>query len=132
MHRFFVFALVCVTLSWAQTNTKEITTLVGPTQWSVSSNEPACALQVYIGRINTTLEASSCKRVCVDLNSVSGARILQLRLFSREEAGEWVEGAQPWSAWVQVDSAKGCATYKNWSNNRFREIRLRAIYEISK
>jgi hypothetical protein len=115
----------------SKTATKEVLALVGPIQWSATINDPPCALQVYIGRVNTTQNKSSCRRLCIEPESLGG-KLVDLKLFSREEGGQWYEGAQPWSAWEQVDLAKGCAVYKNWSNNRFREARIVLIYEVAK
>lgn len=114
---------------FAQNNTesvREATAKIGPTEWSVSSNSPPCELQVYVGRVNTTREASSCVRVCIDRTGLpSAAKVISLDVYSREEhADQWLRGALPWSAWEQQDQERGCAVFKNWSNNRFREAKI--------
>ena len=104
----------------------EATALVPPTMWSVSIDNPPCQLQVYIGRLNTTREAASCKSLCVDA-PVNGGQPIRLRMLSREEGGTWQEGAVPWAAWEADPKRSECATFKNWSNNRFREARIVAV-----
>jgi hypothetical protein len=105
----------------------EATVWVPPTQWSVSQSDPSCQIQVYVGRLNTTQNAASCRRVCID--KPQGSKIALLELYSAEEGGPWQAGAQPWSGWVDIDQERGCATYKNWSHNRFRRARVVAALQ---
>jgi hypothetical protein len=128
-----LFFLGRCALSQTPTVSREATAIVPPTQWSVTINSPPCNLQVYIGRVNTTRESSSCVVVCVDPRSLpSGTQILSIKLFSREEGANWQEGAVGWAAWEQVNTKQGCAVFKNWSNNRFREAKVLAVFGVSK
>ena len=119
-----------VVLAQGAHGTRERAAVIGPTQWSVGINDPPCALQVYIGRVNTTQDKASCLRLCADLSALpAGTSVVSMKLFSREERGDWSEGAVPWSGWYQVDTGHGCAVFKNWSNNRFREAKVVVTYE---
>ncbi len=129
----FGFVIVQISVAQPHTATREAGAVIGPTQWSVTINDPPCALQVYIGRLNTTQDKASCHRICVNLTDLPvGTKVTTIKLFSREERGEWFEGAVPWGGWDQADSARGCAVFKNWSNNRYREAKVVVTYEVPK
>jgi hypothetical protein len=101
---------------------REVVKRVPPTMWSVSGDDPPCELQVYIGRINATREAASCVRLCPPKSALDSDAV-RVRRYSRDEGGQWQEGAVPWAAWDD-SGVSGCAIFKNWSHDRFREARL--------
>lgn len=112
---------------------RERTSLVPPTMWASTKDNPPCELQVYLGRINTTRDASSCARLCVSRDGLApDARPSKIVLYSREEGQQWREGSLDWSAWEPPDLKAGCAVFKNWSNNRFREARIAVLFQEGK
>lgn len=115
----------CIFAQGGEMTVREATATVAPTQWSVATDNPPCEIQVYLGRVNTTREAASCVRLCVDKSGLRSGQVASLEVYSREEkSGAWEKGAMPWAAWVDLDRQRGCAVFKNWSNNRFREARI--------
>ena len=120
--------LVCVCVVLLNTpvavvgQASEVVVRVPPTMWTVAQDNPPCQLQVYIGRVNTTQDAASCRRVCVPRAALPSN--FRLRKFSRDEGGSWQEGAVPWAAWEESIEHPGCAVFKNWSHNRFREAKV--------
>ena len=100
----------------------EVVARVPPTMWAATGDDPPCQLQVYIGRINTTTDAASCRQLCA--SAVSSTFRGRLRMYSREEGGVWQEGAVPWARWEESVDRPGCAVFKNWSHNRYREAKV--------
>jgi hypothetical protein len=120
----FLACAGCAMGQSADTDTLQAEARVAPTQWSATTDNPPCELQVYLGRVNSTRDASSCVRLCINAAALGRRAATVLEVYSREEGGTWAKGAVPWAAWTDLDRARGCAVFKNWSNNRFREARI--------